>query len=118
MVAQKEVRTLRDSNDYPNILELNRNDADDWLNAWNANDDNRWNRENLFVFLAPQPSLFPASGGVCFTQLPHPPAQHFAYTIEFFRKRNILFIVQSFNFPECLKKEFYQVKFQRGSLNV
>ena len=59
MVAQAEACTMvRDAGDVPNLLELNRNDAEDWLNAWNANPDNQWNRENLFVFLAPKLSPF------------------------------------------------------------
>ena len=57
---------VRDANDYPNVLELNRNDARDWLNTWNANLENRWNRENLFLFLLPKLSSFPAIGGVSF----------------------------------------------------
>jgi len=65
-----ELRTIavRDSDDYPNVLGLNRNDDRDWLNSWNANPENRWNRENVFVFLAPQISLFSRyhyKAGVC-----------------------------------------------------
>ena len=42
---------VRDADDYPNVLALNRHDAEDWLDAWNANPENMWNRENLFLFL-------------------------------------------------------------------
>ncbi|OGL70621.1 hypothetical protein A3C09_00160 [Candidatus Uhrbacteria bacterium RIFCSPHIGHO2_02_FULL_47_44] len=38
----------------PNLLTANRNDDGRWLNTYNDNPDNRWNRENGFAFLVPQ----------------------------------------------------------------
>ena len=53
-----------DSDGNPNVLGLNRNDEGRWLNAYNGNSDNKWNRENGFVFLAPKVSSFlPCFGG-------------------------------------------------------
>ncbi|MBX4189228.1 hypothetical protein KW785_01370 [Candidatus Parcubacteria bacterium] len=49
---------ITDSNGNPNILGVNRNDKGRWVNAYNGNPDNRWNRENGFVFLVPQLSSF------------------------------------------------------------
>ena len=44
---------VTDSNGYPNLLGLNRNDDGQWLNTYNGQPDNRWNREIGFVFLLP-----------------------------------------------------------------
>ena len=55
---------ITDSNGNPNVLGLNRHDKGRWLNAYNGHADNRWNRENGFVFLAPKVfSFLPRSGG-------------------------------------------------------
>ncbi len=48
-----------DSDGDPNLLGLNRNDDGRWLNAYWDKPDNRWNRQNGFVFLAPQTFSFP-----------------------------------------------------------
>lgn len=44
----------RDSDGDPNLLSANRNDDGRWLNAYNNNSDNRWNRENGFAFAVSQ----------------------------------------------------------------
>jgi len=49
---------VTDSDGNPNLLGLNRNDEGRWLNAYNGNPGNRWNREYGFVFLVPQLSSF------------------------------------------------------------
>lgn len=64
--CRRRRRVHSDLDGNPNVSELNRNDDKDWLNAWNANPDNQWNRENLFLFLAPNVSLSPALCGVSF----------------------------------------------------
>lgn len=80
-----------DSNGNPNLLELNRNDSGEWLNAWNDNPDKQWNRENVFVFLAPKVSLFLSRsanrrfGRVLFLKLTIPAAKHFTNRIYFNR---------------------------------
>ena len=64
---------ITDSNGNPNVLGINRNDKGRWLNAYNGNADNRWNRESGFVFLAPLVSPFLLLfGGVLFDYLPRP----------------------------------------------
>ena len=50
----KRRTTKRAVDGNPNVLELNRNDDEEWLNEWNANPENQWNRDSLFVFLAPK----------------------------------------------------------------
>ena len=52
IVARMAFRTETDGN--PNLLGVNANDADPYLNAYNGNPTNRWNRENGFVFLSPK----------------------------------------------------------------
>ena len=60
---------LAHSDGDPNLLSANRNDGS-WLNTYNGNSDNEWNRDNGFAFLRPQLSSFPRqSGGVLFTKL-------------------------------------------------
>ena len=108
----------RDSNGYPNVLELNQNDDADWLNAWNAYDDDRWNRENVFVFLAPQLSLFPASRGVLLVKLSRPSAKHPPYFIVFFRECDVFFCVYCFYFPKDLQEKFHHIDFYCRSLHI
>lgn len=63
---------LYNSDGNPNLLGTNRNDDGSWLNTYYDNPDNRWNRNNGFVFVVPQLSSFlsrpPAGefGGVLF----------------------------------------------------
>ena len=45
---------IADSDGNLNVLGLNRNDQGRWLNAYNGNPDNRWDREDGFVFLVPK----------------------------------------------------------------
>lgn len=65
---------ITDSNGDPNVLGINRNDEGRWLNAYNGNADNRWNRGNGFVFLAPPVSSFLSrfGGRVLFYELTRP----------------------------------------------
>jgi hypothetical protein len=42
-----------DSDGDLNMLGVNRNDNGRWLNTYNGNPDNRWNREIGFMFLVP-----------------------------------------------------------------
>ena len=67
-----------DSDSNPNLLELNRDDKGEYLNAYNGNPENTWNREQVFVFLAPQLFLFLLDyrvGEFCFMTCPcHPPS--------------------------------------------
>jgi hypothetical protein len=44
---------VTDSDGNLNMLGVNRNDDGRWLNTYNGNPDNRWNREIGFVFLVP-----------------------------------------------------------------
>jgi len=41
---------LRNSDGNPNLLNANRNDDSDWLNAYWDNPDNKWNRDYGFAF--------------------------------------------------------------------
>lgn len=73
---------ITDSDGNPNVLGLNRNDEGRWLNAYNGNSDNRWNRENGFVFLAPKVFSFLSCScrGVLFSSdLPIPSSKHPSY---------------------------------------
>ena len=45
---------ISDSYGYPHVLGLDRDDGDGYLRAWWALPENRWDREDLFLFLAPQ----------------------------------------------------------------
>lgn len=45
---------IGDSGGNLGVLGLRRYEGDDWLGAWLANPGSRWDRENVFVFLAPQ----------------------------------------------------------------
>lgn len=91
-----------DSDGNPNVLGINRNDKGRWLNAYNGNADNRWNRENGFVFLVPQLSSFlPCYGrGVLFRNLSIPTTEHLAHFLYRYRQGDILFIINTFRFPE------------------
>jgi hypothetical protein len=76
-----------DSDGDPNLLSLNRNDDGRWLNAYNGRPDNRWNRENGFVFLAPLLFSFLSRlfvWRVLFCQLSIPATQHFAGLVQWF----------------------------------
>lgn len=61
-----------------NLLNANRNDNGQWLNTYYDNPDNRWNRDNGFVFVISQLSLFLLYFLVeefCFVSCPfHPPS--------------------------------------------
>lgn len=75
------VSYITDSDGNPNVLGLNRNDKGRWLNAYNGNSDNRWNRENGFVFLTPKVFSFLScfGGGVLFCgDLSAPATEHFS----------------------------------------
>ena len=55
------------SDGYPNLLNTNRNGYGSWLNAYNDNPDNRWNRHNGFTFsVSPVSSFSSLFGGVLF----------------------------------------------------
>lgn len=45
---------ITDSCGYPFLLVLDRDDYGEWLLAWNGYPDRQWDRERVFVFLAPQ----------------------------------------------------------------
>jgi len=49
---------IKDSDGDPNLLDVNRNDNGQWLNAYYDNPDNRWNRDNGFAFVASQLTSF------------------------------------------------------------
>ena len=51
-------KPINDSDGDPLLLGANRYDEGRWLNAYYDRPDNRWNRENGFVFLAPLLSSF------------------------------------------------------------
>ena len=46
------------SDDFSNLLNVNRNDDGRWLNTYDDNSDNRWNRNGGFAFLVSQISSF------------------------------------------------------------
>lgn len=54
--ASDGMRYRADADDL-NLLGVNRNDDGQWLNAYNGNPQNQWNRDNGFVFLAPRTSF-------------------------------------------------------------
>ena len=58
----------------PNLLNANRNDDGQWLNANYDNPDNRWNRSNGFAFAASQLTSFSLllCGRVFFSELSSP----------------------------------------------
>jgi hypothetical protein len=68
----------RISDGDPNLLNANRNDDGQWLNAYYDNPDNRWNRESGFAFAVSQISSFLSlylMGELCFVSCPfHPPS--------------------------------------------
>ena len=67
-------RTVPGNN--PNLLELNADANGEYLNTYNGNPENTWNRERLFVFLAPQLSSFLSdylAGEFCFMSCPYQP---------------------------------------------
>lgn len=66
---------ITDSDGNPNLLGLNRNDKGRWLNAYNGNSSNRWNRENGFVFLVPQFTSFLRPWAGVFLYLTAPAAE-------------------------------------------
>lgn len=43
---------ITDSNGNPNVFKVEHNDNGSWLNANNANPDNRWNDNNRFIFVS------------------------------------------------------------------
>lgn len=47
---------LPDSNGFPYVFELYRNDKDDWLDAWLASEGYKWVPGFKFIFLAPNES--------------------------------------------------------------
>ena len=47
-------KPITDSRRNPRLLALNRSDGCEWLDAWDGRPGNRWRREGVFVFLAPQ----------------------------------------------------------------
>lgn len=64
-ITQKEVghacvavfhEPIRDAGELPNVLVLDLGGVGVWLYAWYGNDGGRWDREDLFLFLAPQVS--------------------------------------------------------------
>lgn len=58
---------ITDSNGNPNVFNVKRNSDGSWLNANNANPDNRWNADNQFVFVSRYSFLSPLlCGGVLF----------------------------------------------------
>ncbi len=48
-----------DSDGDLNLLGVNRNDNGRWLNTYNGNPGNRWNREIAFMFLVPATRFIP-----------------------------------------------------------
>lgn len=59
------------SGGYPDLLGVNRNDDGRWLNTYNGQPDNGWNREIGFVFLVPATHFvfFPSFGRGSFVLL-------------------------------------------------
>jgi len=67
------------SDGNPNVLNVNRNDNGQWLNANLDHLDNQWNDSGAFAFLVPE-NLFiscPASAGLSFWQAAHSSRQAF-----------------------------------------
>jgi hypothetical protein len=52
------VLRIIDCDGNPNLLGVNANDAELWLNAYYDNPDNVWNVDNGFAFVVSQISLF------------------------------------------------------------
>lgn len=81
----------------PNLLNANRNDDGRRLNTTYDNPDNKWNRDNGFAFVASQLFSFLSRhlfGRVFLLKTAVPAAQIFADRVQFFRKSNVLFIIQ------------------------
>ena len=78
LIVMHEPITASDGD--PNLLEVNRNDNGRWLDTYWDNPDNVWNRQNGFVFLAPQTFSFLSyfCGKVLFYYLSIPSAKLFA----------------------------------------
>jgi hypothetical protein len=104
---------LRNPNGNRNILYFNRNDDGKW--NWNYNWlDNQWNADNpsagcanLFISL---PLFFIGRVFLC-QNTSTPASQISADFIQFFRKLNILFIIQGFCFPKNVEKNFQHIRF-------
>ena len=68
------------SDGNPNLLSVNRDDGGQWLNTYWDDPDNRWNRDNGFVFEVSASLLFLSSPlrRVLFCELPIPATKHFS----------------------------------------
>jgi len=104
----------RNSDDDPNLLNANRNDDGQWLNTTYDKPDNKWNRDSGFAFVVSKFSLFFLSlffiGRVFLCQNTSTPASQISTNgIQFFRKRNILILIQRFRFPKNIEKYFQNI---------
>lgn len=89
----------------------NANDVNDGWNVY-ANpftNANEWNAGNQ-VFSRNRRMFLPLSCGRFVFKASCPSAEHFADSVEMFRERNILFIVNRLYFPENLQKEFCEIE--------
>lgn len=112
---------VREVDGYLNVLELNRNDSEDWVNAWNANPENRWNAENRFLFLLPQLTSFLLHlrwWRSLFYQLVTPPTEHLSNLVQRSTYCCIFFGIEPVHFPERHEKKLMHVEFDNRSCHV